>query len=174
MNPTRAGLVPITTALAGGGTAATTVPGYDRSKVTAGIAHIGVGNFHRVHQGVYLDDLLAGRPDQHEWGIVGIALREQDPSGVYQAQDCLYTVTWYSGDGRPASRIVGSMIEYLHAPADPAAVVTRLSDPAIRIVSLTITEGGYNLDEQSGQFRAHDPAVVADLARTTPRPLTEC
>ncbi len=169
MNPTRAGLVPITTALAGGGTAATTVPGYDRSKVTAGIAHIGVGNFHRVHQGVYLDDLLAGRPDQHEWGIVGIALREQDPSGVYQAQDCLYTVTWYSGDGRPASRIVGSMIEYLHAPADPAAVVTRLSDPAIRIVSLTITEGGYNLDEQSGQFRAHDPAVVADLARDYPQ-----
>ena len=61
------------------------------------------------------------------------------------------------------------MVEYLHGPADPAAVVTRLTDPAIRIVSLTITEGGYNLDEQTGQFRLDDPAVLADLARKHPQ-----
>lgn len=174
MNATRTGLVPITTALAEGGTPATAVPGYDRSRLTAGIAHIGVGNFHRVHQGVYLDDLLAARTDHGEWGIVGIGLRDGNPARAeaharaYRTQDCLYTVTWYASDGRTASRIVGSMVEYLHGPADPAAVVTRLTDPAIRIVSLTITEGGYNLDEQTGQFRLDDPAVGDDLDRENP------
>ena len=77
MNSTRTGLVPITAALADGGTPTTSVPGYDRSQVTAGIAHIGVGNFHRVHQGVYLDDLLAARTD-HTSGAssaLGCAIR---------------------------------------------------------------------------------------------------
>jgi mannitol 2-dehydrogenase/sorbose reductase len=165
-------LLPITTAFANGGTAATP-PAYDRSKLTAGMAHIGVGNFHRVHQGVYLDDLLAARPDQYQWGIVGIGLRQQDSSKVkaqaYPAQDCLYTVTLNANDGQQVSRIVGSMVEYLYGPADPGAVVARLSDPAIRIVSLTITEGGYNLDETTGEFRLDDPEVAADLAGGHPR-----
>jgi mannitol 2-dehydrogenase len=172
VNTIGTGLVPITTALASGGTPTTSVPGYDRSTVTAGIAHIGVGNFHRVHQGVYLDDLLASRADHRDWGIVGIELpdtaRTKAQACAYQAQDCLYTVTLYTSDGRRTSRVVGSMIEYLHGPADPAGVVTRLTDPAIRIVSLTITEGGYNLDEQTGQFRLDDPAVAADLTREHP------
>jgi mannitol-1-phosphate/altronate dehydrogenase len=105
---------------------------------------------------------------------VGIGLRDGNPARAeaharaYREQDCLYTVTWYASDGRTASRVVGSMVEYRHGPADPAGVVTRLTDPAIRIVSLTITEGGYNLDEQTGQFRLDAPAVVADLARETP------
>ncbi|GAA4965066.1 mannitol dehydrogenase family protein [Kineococcus glutinatus] len=167
-------LVPITTALARGGTASTSAPGYDRSTISAGIAHIGVGNFHRVHQGVYLDDLFATRPDQRHWGVVGIGLREHETSqakaAAYgaQGQDGLYTVTRYTKDGRRTSRIIGSMIEYLYGPADPAAVVTRLTDPSIRIVSLTITEGGYNLDEHSGAFRLDEPAVAADLHREHP------
>ncbi len=174
MNATWPGLVPITTALANGGTATTSVPAYDRSKVTAGIAHIGVGNFHRVHQGVYLDDLLALRRDHDQWGIVGIGLRDSDPvrakatAYAYQAQNCLYTVTLYANDGQRTSRIIGSMVEFLDGPSDPAAVVRRLSDPAIRIVSLTITEGGYNLDEETGRFRLDNPAVTADLAREYP------
>ncbi|MEI2777333.1 MAG: mannitol dehydrogenase family protein [Tetrasphaera sp.] len=167
------GLVPITTALANGGTATTRVPAYDRAKVTAGIAHIGVGNFHRVHQGLYLDDLLAARDDQFGWGLVGISLSGASPratarANAYADQDCLYTVTAYTNDGTQNSRIVGAMVEYLNGPDDPAAVVARLADPAIKIVSLTVTEGGYNLDEETGEFRVDDPAIVADLARETP------
>ncbi len=174
MSNTNDGLVPIITALAEGGTATTTVPAYDRKKVTAGLAHIGVGNFHRVHQGVYLDDLLGSRDDHNGWGIVGIGLRDADSSQAkarayaYKEQDCLYTVTRYTNDGTQTSRIVGSMVEYIYGPADPAAVVARLCDPAIKIVSLTITEGGYNLDEETGEFRLDEPAIAADLTREHP------
>lgn len=174
MNSTRTGLVPIATVLAEGGTPTVSAPRYDRSKITAGIAHIGVGNFHRVHQGVYLDDLLAVRTDHNGWGIVGIGLCNRDTSRAKaqyyapDAQNCLYTVTLRSQDGARTSRVVGSMVEYVFGPDDPAAVVARLTDPAIRIVSLTITEGGYNLDEQTGEFRLDDPAVVADLRREHP------
>ena len=59
---------------------------------------------------------------------------------------------------------MGAIVEYLFAPADPAAVLARLRDPAIRIVSLTITEGGYNLDEATGQFRLDAPDIAHDLA----------
>lgn len=167
-------LVTITDALKTGGTATTTVPGYDRSKVTAGIAHIGVGNFFRVHEALYTDDLMATRADQLQWGIVGIGLREgagsEAKARAYAQQDCLYTATLYTSDeGQQRSRIMGAMVEYLYGADDWAAVVARLSDPAIRIVSLTISEGGYNLDEQTGEFRADDPEVVADLAREHPQ-----
>lgn len=165
-------LVPITAALAAGGTASTRTPGYDRARVTAGIAHIGVGNFHRVHEAAYVDDLLASRDDHHEWGIVGIGLRggasSRAKADAYNAQDCLYTMTLYTNEGQQDSRIVGALVEYIFGPDDPAAVVVRLSDPAIRIVSLTISEGGYYLDEQTGEFRTDDPDIVEDLAREHP------
>jgi mannitol 2-dehydrogenase len=168
-------LVPLANAYASGGTATATAPSYDRSTVTAGIAHIGVGNFHRVHQGIYLDDLLSARDDHNEWGIVGIGLRSADTSiakaraYAYAAQNGLYSVTLYDEAGTQHSRIVGSMVEYIYGPDDPEAAVARLTDPAIRIVSLTITEGGYNLDETTGVFRTEDAEVVADLGGDVPQ-----
>ncbi|MET0453566.1 MAG: mannitol dehydrogenase family protein [Mycobacterium sp.] len=164
----------VAAAVAAGGAPDVAVPGYDRTRITAGIAHLGVGNFHRVHQGVYLDDLMTMRDDHNEWGIVGIGLRDhalakaKARSYAPDAQDGLYTVTLFTESGRRQSRIVGSMVEYLHGPDDPAAVVRRLADPAIRIVSLTITEGGYHLDEDTGEFRIDDSEVAADLAREHP------
>ncbi len=165
--------VTITAADAAGGTPATAGGRYDRGALTAGIAHIGVGNFHRVHEAVYVDELLATSQDHRDWGIVGIGLRAGESqtaqAAAFAEQDGLYTVTAYRNDGAFDSRIVGAMIEYLHGPSDPQAVVTRLTDPAIRIVSLTITEGGYNLDEATGEFRLDDPEVVADLERAVPQ-----
>lgn len=147
-------------------------PGYDRSLVTPGIAHIGVGNFHRVHQAVYVDRCLH-LPGQNHWGIIGIGLGDT-PDGrakaaAFQAQDNLYSVTEYDNDGAPTTRVVGAMIGYLHAPADPAAVLAQLADPAIRIVSLTITEGGYRIDERSGGLDTDDPDIAADLRTSPPR-----
>jgi mannitol-1-phosphate/altronate dehydrogenase len=174
MHLTTGELIPITEAFSAHGTPQVTAPRYDRSTITAGIAHIGVGNFHRVHQGMYLDDLLTARDDQTQWGILGIGLRDHDSSQEkahaypHDEQDGLYTVTVFPESDQPKSRIVGSMIDYLHGPNDPAAVVRRLTDPAIRIVSLTITEGGYNLDEDTGEFRLCDPAVAEDLRRQHP------
>jgi len=143
-----------------------TWPRYDRNLVTPGIAHIGVGNFHRVHQAIAIEHCLS-LPGHESWGIVGIGLGGGPAAAAkaqaYARQDKLYSVTEFGADGSAATRVIGAMIGYLHAPRDPDAVLHLLADPAIRIVSLTITEGGYNIDEASGAFRLDEPAVAADL-----------
>jgi mannitol-1-phosphate/altronate dehydrogenase len=142
-------------------------PDYDRGRVRAGIAHFSVGNFHRAHQAAYVDRCLA-LPGQEGWGICGIGLidsaAERAKAGAMAEQDGLYTLTLFPPRGEPASGVVGAIVEYLFAPADPAAVLAKLRDPAIRIVSLTVTEGGYNIDEATGEFRLDAPDVARDLA----------
>ncbi|GAA0799295.1 mannitol dehydrogenase family protein [Spirilliplanes yamanashiensis] len=143
----------------------TAVPTYDRSEVTAGIAHFGVGGFHRAHQAMYVDRLLnAG--GAREWGICGVGLMPGDRAmrDAMAAQDCLFTMVVKDADGTWTPQVVGSIVEYLYAPDDPDAVIERLAAPAIRIVSLTITEGGYNVHRVTGEFMADNPAIQADLA----------
>lgn len=137
------------------------VPAYDRSAVTAAVVHLGVGAFHRVHQAVYADDLLAA--GHTSWGICGVGVLEQDAAmaQVLAAQDHLYTVVEKSGEDVTA-RVIGSIVDYLHAPRDPEAVIARIADPSTAIVSLTITEGGYDVNESTGTFEP-TPAVLADL-----------
>jgi mannitol 2-dehydrogenase len=147
-------------------------PAYDRASVRPGIVHIGVGAFHRAHQAAYLDELLSlGLADG--WGLCGVGLLPGDQKLVDALGDqgWLYTLVLKHGDGRWEPRVIGSMVEFLHAPADPGAVLDRLTDPATRIVSLTITEGGYKVDLATHRFDADDPAVAADLADPT-RPST--
>jgi mannitol 2-dehydrogenase len=119
-------------------------PKYDRSKLTAGIVHFGVGGFHRAHQAIYLDELMnAGKA--HDFAIVGVGVLPQDEKmrDALRSQDCLYTLTQKAPDGREKVRIIGSIIDYLFAPDDPLRVTEKMADPATKIVSLTITEGGY-------------------------------
>lgn len=146
-------------------------PGYDRSAVRVGIAHFGVGNFHRTHEAVYIDRCLH-RPGNEGWGIVGIGISDGpaalEKAACFARQDCLYTVTEFSPDGSSESRVIGAMVAYLHAPADPEAVLVQLSEPELRIVSLTITEGGYNLDA-TGRFQTENHAVRADLDGGAPQ-----
>ncbi len=146
-------------------------PAYDRRQVKPGIAHLGVGNFHRAHQAWYVDRLL-GNAANRPWGILGIGVldtaAERDKALALQAQEGLYTLTICPPDAPPSTRLIGSIVAYRHAPADPEAALGALADPAIRIVSLTITEGGYNLDAE-GRFRLEQPSVTHDLAGGTPR-----
>ena len=145
--------------------AAVAVPRYDRRQVTTGIAHLSVGNFHRSHQAMYVDTLMnAGKA--MDWGICGIGLQPSNAAmrDVMAAQDGLYTLVIRHGDGTWEPRVIGSVVEYLFAPDDPEAVIEKLASPGIRIVSLTVTEGGYNLDSVTGEFRAADPLVQADLS----------
>ncbi|MGN7977906.1 mannitol dehydrogenase family protein [Microbacterium sp. 22195] len=140
-------------------------PSYARSEVRAGIAHIGVGGFHRAHQAMYVDRLLnAG--DAREWGICGVGLLEHDVRmrDVLAAQDGLYTLMLKSAGGHRQARAIGSIVDYVYAPDDPAGAVERLADPAIRIVSMTITEGGYNVLRSTGEFDAQAPGIAGDLA----------
>ncbi|PPK98425.1 mannitol 2-dehydrogenase [Kineococcus xinjiangensis] len=140
------------------------VPDYDRARVRPGIVHIGVGGFHRAHQAVYVDDLLR-RGGAHDWGICGVGVLSADARmrDVMATQDCLYTVLEKHPDGHRQARVVGSLVEYALAPANPLAVVERMADPAVRIVSLTVTEGGYNIHAVTGRFDLEHPDVVHDL-----------
>jgi len=139
-------------------------PVYDRSSLTTGIVHIGVGGFHRAHQAMALDTLMNAGAAQ-DWAICGVGLLEGDRklAAVFDEQDCLYTLVLKHPDGRREASVIGSIVEYLFAPDDPEAVIEKMASPGIRIVSLTITEGGYNVDV-NGEFDRSNPAVEADLA----------
>lgn len=139
-------------------------PTYDPDSVTAGIAHFGVGNFHRSHQAMYLDRLIElGGHDN--WGIIGIGVMPGDTAmrDALAGQNYRYTLVEKSGDGSLGAREIASVRGFLYAPDDPQAVLNLLVDPAIRIVSLTITEGGYNIDSASGEFDLTNPKIQRDL-----------
>ena len=140
------------------------VPGYDRDQVTSGIVHLGVGGFHRAHQAMYLDTLM-NDGKALDWGITGIGLLPGDRKmhDVLHAQDCLYTLVVKDAEGTLDPRVIGSIIDHLFAPDDPDAVLTAMTDPATRIVSLTITEGGYLVNQSTGEFDASDESIQADL-----------
>lgn len=139
------------------------VPSYRRDQLTAGILHIGVGNFHRSHQAVYLDELFENGQG-HEWALVGAGVREADEVMRQKllAQD-LFTTVVEQEAGSSGARVTGSMIDYIK-PGDSQALIARLADPAIRIVSLTITEGGYYIDSATGLFDVAHPDIVHDAA----------
>jgi mannitol 2-dehydrogenase len=141
------------------------VPSYDRSRVTSGIVHFGVGGFHRAHQAMYLDTLM-NDSKALDWGITGVGLLPGDRRmhTVLHDQDCLYTLVVKDADGTMHPRVIGSIVDYLFGPDDPEAVLGVLTDPATRIVSLTITEGGYLVNQSTGEFDAHDPSIQGDLA----------
>jgi mannitol 2-dehydrogenase len=142
---------------------------YDRSRVTAGIVHFGVGGFHRSHQAVYVDRLLRSG-EGFEWGICGIGVLPSDQRmrDVLRDQDHLYTLMVRHPDGLEEAVVIGSIVNYLYAPDDPEAVITKLADPATKIVSLTITEGGYNIHRVTGKFDTTNPAFVAEVSSGGP------
>ncbi len=140
-------------------------PAYDRDLVTPGLVHIGVGGFHRAHQAMYHDRLM-NQGVALDWGICGVGVMPADlrMKQVLQAQDGLHTLVIKHADGSWEPRVIGSIVEYLFAPDDEEAVIEKMAAATTRIVSLTITEGGYNLSDVTGEFAASNPAVVADLA----------
>jgi mannitol 2-dehydrogenase len=140
------------------------IPTYDRDRVRAGIVHFGVGGFHRSHEAMYIDRLLE-QGKAEDWGICGVGVLPSDRrmAEVMAVQDGLYTLVVKHPDGTLEPRVVGSIVEYLLAPDDPEAVVEKMAAESTRIVSLTVTEGGYNFSPVTGEFDATDPDVVADL-----------
>jgi fructuronate reductase len=136
-------------------------PRYDRGSVQIGIVHLGIGAFHRAHQAVYVDDRLAA--GEQEWAVCGASLRSPDTRDALARQDGLYTLAVRSGAGERL-RVVGSVRDLLVAPENPDALLRAMSDPAVRIVSLTVTEKGYCHDAAIGRLKEDHPDVVADLA----------
>jgi mannitol 2-dehydrogenase len=140
------------------------VPSYDRSQVRVGIVHFGVGGFHRAHEAMYVDRLM-NDGQALDWGICGVGTMPPDQRmrDALQAQDGLYTLMVKHPDGTLEPRVIGSIVEYLYAPDDPEAVLARMTDPATRIVSLTITEGGYHVNQVTGDFDPSDAGIQHDL-----------
>ncbi len=147
------------------------VPGYDPGSLKAGIVHFGVGNFHRAHQAVYLDDLFNLGLD-HDWALIGAGVRQADDAmrRNLEGQDWLTTVVEQEADGSVA-RVTASMIGHLPV-GNSTAIIAKLADPAIRIVSLTITEGGYYIDPATQRFDPTHPDIVADAADLLTHPKT--
>ncbi len=140
------------------------IPSYNRDKVKTSIVHIGVGNFHRSHEAYYTNELMEyyGVLD---CGICGVGLLDYDRRiyNILKDQDGLYTLITKELDGSLTARVIGSIIEYIFAPENPIAVIEKMANPDIKIISLTITEGGYNLNEATGEFDFSNPVIVEDM-----------
>jgi fructuronate reductase len=141
--------------------AACAKPAYDVVAAKIGVVHLGIGAFHRAHQAVYLDDCLAA--GDAGWAVCGASLRSPDTADALNPQDGLYTVAIRSGDGERL-RIIGAVRRVLVGPSDPEALLRAMTDPQVRIVSLTVTEKGYCHDPATGTLREDHPDIRADLA----------
>ncbi len=137
-------------------------PTYDRAKLSPGIVHIGLGNFHRGHQAWYLHRLMQ-RGLAHDWAIIGAGVRPGDAAmrDRLLAQDCLTTLIELDPAGTSAE-VIGSMIDFVPVEEGHGALIAAMSDPRIRIVSLTVTEGGYYLDATGALDMAH-PDIQHDM-----------
>jgi mannitol 2-dehydrogenase len=146
-------------------------PNYKRSDLGAGIVHIGVGNFHRAHQAVYLDDLFNAGAADRDWAILGAGVREADIAmrEKLAEQDWLTTVVEQEGNATTV-RVIGSMVDFIK-PFDVKTTLDALSRPEIRIVSLTVTEGGYYISPATQRFDPDHPDIVRD-SRDADQPKT--
>ncbi|WP_156175647.1 mannitol dehydrogenase family protein [Bradyrhizobium sp. LTSP849] len=135
-------------------------PAYDRSRITPGIVHLGLGAFHRAHQAVVIDDCLSA--GANAWGIIGASLRSPDTRDALAPQDHLYTVAVRAAEGTE-HRVIGALLDSVVAREKPSRLVDRMADPSTRIVSLTVTEKGYCHTPQTGDLDERHPDVVHDL-----------
>jgi fructuronate reductase len=136
-------------------------PLYTRSALRTGIVHLGLGAFHRAHQAVFTDDCL--NAGETEWGIAAASLRSPDTRDALAPQDGLYTLALRESANQTL-RVIGAIGRTFVAPEDPGALLAAMTDPAVRIVSLTVTEKGYTANVPAGDLRLDDPGVQHDLA----------
>lgn len=140
-------------------------PTYDRSQLKAGIVHIGVGGFHRAHQAVYSNELLK-KPGSEQWAICGIGLLENNRGlrDILVKQDYLYSLVVRHPNGQIDNKVIGSMIDFIFAPDNKQSVIDKLAHSDTKIVSLTITEGGYNVHPTTGELDIDNTDIAHDIA----------
>ncbi|XPF95453.1 mannitol dehydrogenase family protein [Colwellia sp. RE-S-Sl-9] len=141
------------------------IPTYDRSQLTAGIVHIGVGGFHRAHQAMYINELLK-TPGSEQWAICGVGLLENNRGlrDILVKQDYLYSLVVRHPNGQIDNKVIGSMIDFIFAPDNKQTVIDKLAHSETKIVSLTITEGGYNLHPTTGELDLLNEGIAHDIA----------
>ena len=139
-------------------------PKYNRQALKTGIVHIGVGGFHRSHQAYYIHQLLE-KYETLDWGICGVGLREADRKiyEILKKQDCLYTLMVQHPNGSVKSEVIGAIKEFLLAVDTPNLVIDKMAHADTKIVSLTITEGGYNFNPNTGDFNFENQDIQQEL-----------
>lgn len=144
------------------------VPTYQRQGVKQGIVHVGVGGFHRAHLAAYVDTLLE-QFNVQDWSICGVDLQPfaAPMRDALKPQDNLYTIIERAAEGSSA-RVVGSITDYLFAPDNSEAVIAKMAHPDTHIVSMTVTESGYYMNENTHELQTDHPDVAADLAGGQP------
>ncbi|TWT74050.1 mannitol dehydrogenase family protein [Allorhodopirellula solitaria] len=143
-------------------------PNYDRTRVKTGIVHVGVGGFHRAHQAAYTDRLLS-TGQANDWGICGVGIRQGDlpMQEALEQQDHLYTLMVKYPDRRIETSVLGAIVDFVCGVEDAEPVIARMAHADTRIVSLTITEGGYNVAADTGEFDLSSPDAQHDLTHPT-------
>lgn len=139
-------------------------PSFNRNNITTSILHIGVGNFHRSHQAYYTHELME-RFNITDCGICGVDLLDSDRKiyNILKDQDGLYTLIAKEPNGTNKTKIIGSIIEYFFAPENPMAVIEKMANPSIQVISMTIAEDGYHLNEITGEFNLNGSLVSEDI-----------
>lgn len=137
---------------------------YDRGTICSSILHFGVGNFHRAHEAYYTNLLLA-EPDQKNWGICGAMILDKDEKifKELKKKDGCYGLTVFGCSGHDEYHQIGSLVELLWGAENPTAIIDKAAQPATKIISLTITEGGYNLDKKTRAFDFSNQDILYDL-----------
>lgn len=137
---------------------------YNRKAIQTGILHIGVGNFHRAHQAFYTNQLLRDE-DQSEWGICGASLLPSDEKIVnnLRSQNLEYTLTVCGRDGRDEVYKIGAINDLIWTVEAPQDLLNKIADSSTKIITLTITEGGYNLDKATNEFILENESIQHDL-----------
>ncbi len=156
--------IPLNSAALASAPANVATPNYDPGQLKTGIVHFGVGGFHRSHQAMYLDRLF-NQGEGHEWAICGVGVLPGDARmrDILERQDHLYTLVTHTPGGDTQPRVIGAIKEFLFAPQNPEAVIEKLAHPDTRIVSLTVTEGGYSLNNVTGEFDPGGADIQHDL-----------
>jgi mannitol 2-dehydrogenase len=137
---------------------------YDRKNIMPGILHFGVGNFHRAHQEYYTNMLLANA-DQKNWGICGAMILDKDEELFrrLKKQEGCYGLTVFGRTGHDEYYRIGSLVELLWGIENATAIIDKVANPCTKIITLTITEGGYNLDKKTREFDFSNEDVLYDI-----------
>ena len=140
------------------------VPNFDRKALSSSVVHIGVGNFHRAHQAYFLQRLME-KTQETRWGIYGVGVLDQDKklSQALNSQDCLYTLTEKSDTKAAKDVVVGSLLSHNILSENRREIIAKIAHPETTLITFTVTEGGYNIDDSTGEFLFDNPSIQADL-----------
>ena len=141
---------------------------YDRPGCSTGIVHLGFGAFHRSHQAVYIDRYMQETGDLR-WGIAAINLRASDSRDFARDANAPegYVLKTISSTGDTEFQVVRSHVDFADWTSDPSRAERMLAEAGVHMVTITVTESGYHLDDE-GNLDTGDPLIAEELSGRRP------